>query len=512
VDPRTPLFGYGGTLRSRSTAKILIAVSCLLLFLHGGPEVRGQEPDPPPPPPAPTEEETPPETEPAEEAPEAAAEEITGAEAVATEAEALQKEVAFAVSGFLSVSYRARKRGGRNDEDLYGYLSLDGGNPERNDLTFHVFARATYDLDGDASRSTIFTSLNDVFGDSFDAKVYEAFVELRRSLAPDALGMERIRLGRQEIHAAYTYLLDGARIDFQPIESAGNLRIGIFGGIPEFLYDGSRTSDWLVGADLEMQPWQTTRLTLRYVHTEDRNHFSNFEQVLRDDYASLTVRQSLGENADVSAEWTTIDARTRDVALRLAVNIPDVDLSLWASYRYQNDIEKEYTTTYDPYVAILGPSFSYHHLDIQISKLLGEHLAIDVGAAGRILEDGDREAPFNREFWRVWGSVSTFAWPTEEIDLSITGEYWDGDDDETASAGFEIVWRPAEDLRTTAGVYYSLYKYDLFVVDERQDATTWYLKVRWKVGDDWRLDGRYEFETGDEGDFHAVWLGLTWTF
>src|SRR5262245_18661489 len=34
------------------------------------------------------------------------------------------------VSGHVSLSYRGRFRGDRNDEDLYGYLSLDGGHPE----------------------------------------------------------------------------------------------------------------------------------------------------------------------------------------------------------------------------------------------------------------------------------------------------------------------------------------------------------------------------------------------
>ena len=53
---------------------------------------------------------------------------------------------------------------------------------------------------------------------------------------------------------------------------------------------------------------------------------------------------------------------------------------------------------------------------------------------------------------------------------------------------------------------------DLFVVDERQDVTTFFLKARWNCTTSLRLDARYEFETGDEGDFHTGTVGLTLTF
>jgi hypothetical protein len=64
----------------------------------------------------------------------------------------------------------------------------------------------------------------------------------------------------------------------------------------------------------------------------------------------------------------------------------------------------------------------------------------------------------------------------------------------------------------TAGTYYSLYKHDLFVVDERQDVTTLFLKVAWRPKDCLRLDGRLELETGDEGEFVTAVVGMTWTF
>ena len=419
----------------------------------------------------------------------------------------------FDFSGYLSLSFRGRSRGSSDDQDLYGYVSLDGGNPEINDLSFHLFGRGTYDLDGDAGlKRNLFGSSSDVFGNSLDLDLYQAYVELRRSWAPEALGIERVRIGRQQVYGAYSYLMDGGRIDFQEIKEAARMRISIFGGIPELLNDRSRSGDWLAGAEVEMRPFDTTRVEMRYVHAEDRNDFGGTKYRAQDEYASLALWQRIGDNGSVWAEWTTIEARTRGVALRASWEWPKLDLSVRGSYRYQNDIEKQFTPTYDPYVTVLGTSFAYHNFQIDASKLFGKHFGIDAGFSGRVLDDHSRNAPFNREFGRGWLTLSAYDWPAQNIDIALTGEYWGANDDETASAGVEVIWRPKKSFRITAGSYYSLYKYDLFIVDERLDATTVFLKLRWNIDDALRVDARYEFETGDEGDFHSVWVGLRWRF
>ena len=73
-------------------------------------------------------------------------------------------------------------------------------------------------------------------------------------------------------------------------------------------------------------------------------------------------------------------------------------------------------------------------------------------------------------------------------------------------------WRPNKKLRFSTGSYYSLYKSDLFVVDERQDVTTIFLRMDWKIRNGFRVDGRLEYETGGQGDFYSAILGLTWSF
>ncbi len=424
---------------------------------------------------------------------------------------ATNERPAHQLEGYVALSYRARTRGSRNDEDLYGYVSLDIKRPSKRDVSLHVYGRATLDLDGsgDSGRSPFF-SLNDVNGDRFDGKLYEAYVDLEGPLAPGVLGVNKIRLGRQRIHAGLSFLVDGGRVDFEKWKSLANLEVSIFGGIPVYLYDTSRTGDWMAGIDVTMRPFAQTRIDLRYVHIQDNNDWIGSEKI--DDYASLTWRQGVGDHARFSVIWNTVGLDTRDIRTRGSLDVPDWDLSIIVSWFYQDKVALEYTTVLDAFVGVIGTSFAYHQGDIQVTKLFGDNFSIDLGATVRQLANDANESSFNREFYRLWLTLSSHKWPTDELSIAITGEWWDGSDDQIFTAGTEIDWRPTKELRFTIGSFYSLYKYDLFLVDEREDVTTIFLRARWQVIKNLRLDGRYEYETGDEGNFHSFWAGFTWRF
>jgi hypothetical protein len=437
----------------------------------------------------------------------------TRASADAVEGATVGGTAPYKIRGSTSVSYRGRTTDDGNDDDLYGYLSLDGGTANVDEVGFHLLARATFDLDsGPAVDGGPFGSLNDVGRDDLDVKLYEAYVDLTGSLAPESLGLKRVRLGRQNVHAAFSYLVDGARLEFAPVKSAGDLRIGVFGGVPEYLYEASRSGDWIVGGDAAFRPFDDTRVDLRYVHVEDDNAWVGGSAT--DDFASLSVRQRLSDQWRASATWNTVDGHTRDVSGRIEWQEPDLDLTVKGSYKYQSNVTQEYTTVYDPYVGVLGVSYAHNQYQLEATKLFGEHFGADAGFAARFLRDRSLDGPFNREWTRGWLTLSSYRWPADTLDLSLTGEIWDsdGDADTTTSVGAEATFRPNDEFRFGAGTYYSLFKHDLFVVDERQDVTTFFLKARWNCTTSLRLDARYEFETGDEGDFHTGTVGLTLTF
>lgn len=420
------------------------------------------------------------------------------------------EEAVYEVSGSLSTRFRWRSGGDDDDVDLYSYLSLDGGNPEVDTVTFHFYGRANWDIDGDDGTGKFF-SLSDTAGDDVDLTLYEAFVDFNRVIDADVF--RRIRLGRQSVYAGYSYILDGARIDFNPAEDLAEMQVSIYGGVPEYLYDTSRSGDWMAGTDLKFHPLDDTWIALRYVHVADDNdYYGAVEQHDADDFTSLMVRQNFGKRWQASAEWNTVDGDHRDVIARLGYTDAESDFTVRASYAYQNTVAREFTALYDAYVGLLLTSHAHNSASLEIAKVFEDHFGIDAGISGRWLSDQDDEGPFNREYVRAFVTFSTFRWPVDEIDLALTGEIWEAEGDDVLTAGGEVRWRASEDVRVTLGSYYSRYKYDLFVVEEREDATTIFLGARWSISREYRLDARYEFETGDQGDFHIFTVGFTWRF
>jgi hypothetical protein len=414
------------------------------------------------------------------------------------------------LTGSVSLSYRGRATEGASDNDVYGYLTLDGGNPDVDDAIFHMMGRLTYDFDNDADdKGNPFGSLNDVSGKPYDSHLYEAWVDLRPSILPR--GFQRARIGRQDVYGAFTYLVDGARVDFERLKCWGDVRFSLVGGIPEYLYEDSRSGDWLVGADANFRPWRDGVVDLHYVHVADENAWVDQET---DDYLQVAVRQKFSDCFLVSAYWDTIDLGTRDAWIHFDWLSPRTDFEIHGTYRYQATITNEYTTIYDPYVGVLGTSYAYHQIELDASKLFcNEKLGLDGGVSARILQDRSNESAFNHEFARLWLTASTYGWPRKDIDLSMTGELWAATGENTSSLGGEVTWRANDKLKFIAGTYYSLYKHDLFVVDERDDVTTIFIRGTWRPRDGLRFDGRLEFETtGNEGNFITAVFAATWSF
>jgi hypothetical protein len=68
-----------------------------------------------------------------------------------------------------------------------------------------------------------------------------------------------------------------------------------------------------------------------------------------------------------------------------------------------------------------------------------------------------------------------------------------------------------EKVVASIGSYYSLYKYDLYLVEERDDVRTYYLRLRYKGGPSWSCDLRYEYEDSFD-DYSTLRMGATWLF
>ena len=120
-------------------------------------------------------------------------------------------------------------------------------------------------------------------------------------------------------------------------------------------------------------------------------------------------------------------------------------------------------------------------------------------------------AEFNRDFER-WYATTTFEdLLPAKIALGLTGEVWDAESDEVRTWGVDLSRKMSARLRASVGSYYSLYKYDLFLLRERNDVRTYYFKLRFKGGSAWSWDASYEHEVSLD-DYDTLRLGVTWHF
>ena len=67
-------------------------------------------------------------------------------------------------------------------------------------------------------------------------------------------------------------------------------------------------------------------------------------------------------------------------------------------------------------------------------------------------------------------------------------------------------------LDGSIGSSYSLYKYDYFANDERDDVQTYYVRLDCKATESFDADLAYEFEDTNSNDFQTLRVGLTWRF
>src|SRR5690349_9687338 len=79
----------------------------------------------------------------------------------------------FPVHGSLSLRYLLRNTSADSDQDLYGFLGLDFGDPARHLVTAHVLTKAAWDVDGDIHHTgaSTFDSLEDTYDDRFTGQV-----------------------------------------------------------------------------------------------------------------------------------------------------------------------------------------------------------------------------------------------------------------------------------------------------------------------------------------------------
>lgn len=412
---------------------------------------------------------------------------------------------ALPLRGRLTTRYRFRNTGGTDDHDLFNTLSLDYGDAEEDAWTAHFLGWLAADLNGRASGSDPFADVEDTYDHALVGRLYRAYADLH-----DVESFDELRLGRQQLFETPIFLtFDGVHARTEPLgDGDDDVRLGVYAGVPVHFFESSSAGDLLAGIEASARPWEGGRLRFDFLYIEDEALLGDQENNL----LGLGVWQQVGGTTLLEGRGTALDGDGRDVLLRGTYSDPEGDLTVQASYyelfRTQGDLVNEL----DPFYSALLELFPYRRVNLLAGKRLGESVHVEGGYDARRLVDDADEGTFNRDFNRFHATVYAEDLTSEELTLSVTGEVWDGGDDDIRSWGVDLSKEWDERWETSLGSYFSLFKFDLLTVDEREDVRTYYVDARWRKSKDLTLFFRYEFEDGSLDDYHLLKLGTTWRF
>lgn len=408
----------------------------------------------------------------------------------------------YPIHGSVRLRGRARWRGDERDGDTYATLELDAGDAEHGAWSWHVTAQGLWDVDGAEPPGSGFFSLADARGGDARAYLYEAYGERRGDGT-----LERLRAGRQTEWRTPLFLwFDGASVRTRASGRA-QLAFGAYGGLPVHQFESSARGDRVFGAWSELRPWSRASLRLDYVHLEDEERLGEGAN----DLVQLAVGQALGEKLRFDASWSRLANEDRDARLNALWADAESDTSV--AFTFYRLIEPENTLALelDPLTSALLELAPYWEARVLVTRGFGRRVRVDAGYDVRRLADGVEESTFNHELDRAFVTASVTKLPLE-LELSLTGEIWNGGADDFETWGADVTRRFGAHQRVSAGTSYALYKVDLFQQDERTDVRTTYL--RWRVtraeGLGWDLGYEYEDDPGE--DLQVLRVGATWKF
>jgi hypothetical protein len=415
------------------------------------------------------------------------------------------------LNGDISQKYRFRTTGSASDQDLYGYLNLDGRVPGEGEdgrrlyssLNFNLQASYNLDIDsfqqGGIADATFFPlfDITDTYPDRLTGWLYSAYVE-----AADLGPLETTRVGRQEIHREYGVLFDGAHVR---TKRWNTLSFDVFGGIPAHLYESPR-GDAFAGASIESEITADLVLGADYFYISDEG-----DDGLPDTDDNVYLGRALWRP---SAEWrldgsfSWVD--TRDRLQQVTASYASLDWGLTGLLRIarQNGVVDFQASEISPYIPIEGSYAPYYQFTLDLHQPIGEKFGVGGGFNIRQLEHSSDEGLYNHSFRNFYlDAVAAELWKGSRI--SVRGDFWNtvgGDDIE--SVGIELEQKMFDFLRVRLGTNYALYRIDLFTGLEKERDRIYYVKLRWLLGQGLDLDTDYQYEQDSTTHYNTLIVGL----
>ena len=399
-----------------------------------------------------------------------------------------------------------------SDQDIYANLRLDLTTTKEKGYEFHFLGTGHADIDGHMDQ-TGFYPLEDV-GNAYSRPVQGYLLEAHLDLNKPLPLLSQVRLGRQSGTRDEPVFFDGVAADF----GTQKIAFSLYGGVATHFYeiDSSWGRDTLGGAGLDLTPFSFSTINLDYLEVKDKRQFADQQDTVKDRLASAKLTLRIPQTTRLTGKYRTLNGDPRDMSVRAATTLSDAGTSLSAGYfrqyRTQNELTNEFSLFYD----VIGRSSPYQSYDIKLRQAVGSRVMVDVGYFNRKLLDEANTNSFDRDFSRSFLDIELSGCLVSGMSCMLIGEQWKSGANKYDSAGFDATyaWRRlnGKEARVSVGTYYSLFKYDYYIMPGVRDKVrTYYLNLHHPFTKAFSVQGNYEYEEGLE-HYTTIKIGMRYDF
>jgi len=287
------------------------------------------------------------------------------------------------------------------DQDFSQYLNLDTRGAGLKNLATSFLLRWEWDMDGTALDSP-FRDHRDAFSGRQQLRFLRGYAEL-----PDALPHVDVRVGRQTVFEAETFLMDGGLFQLKEL---GGLDITAFvGNMVLFFLDPSQ--DVIFGGSVTHRPFESTRLRL-----------SNVKYI--DNTLEVSVFQEFTEAVDFSAAFALLDDDARHLSLSAGYTSTRIDTSVLVNVfkQFQASFFKQAELDFTAanlqgrrdisfarlFIGQLQPFWQYQ---VRVAQRLVQRLTLEASFTLREVSSTGNEDAFNADFFEFSVGLQLRDWP-----------------------------------------------------------------------------------------------------